>query len=196
MGAGDRTKKMMARELKTMCTSTPLRKITVSDIVAHCEINRGTFYYHFQDKQELINYVYHVDVTVPLRKQILKGPACWDTLTLISLELLYDSPEFYMQALQMDGPNKMASHIEKEVKENWQIISRLYVKLVFGDVPANYSYLYYISDYFACGAVSMLKNWILGGMKENPAQVAKLLDLASNEGLGRALDHLVKVSKP
>ncbi|MGN0575553.1 MAG: TetR/AcrR family transcriptional regulator C-terminal domain-containing protein [Ruminococcus sp.] len=34
----------------------PLSKITVSEIVADCKINRKTFYYHFEDIQDLLKW--------------------------------------------------------------------------------------------------------------------------------------------
>ncbi|WP_295208123.1 TetR family transcriptional regulator [Ruminococcus sp.] len=34
----------------------PLSKITVSEIVADCNINRKTFYYHFEDVQSLLKW--------------------------------------------------------------------------------------------------------------------------------------------
>lgn len=43
------TKKALAKSLKSLMNTTPLAKITVNDIVKQCEVNRRTFYYHFQD---------------------------------------------------------------------------------------------------------------------------------------------------
>lgn len=195
MSAADRTKRMIASELKKLCKTIPLRKITVKTIVESCEINRGTFYYHFTDKQDLINYVYHEDVTVPLRILFNRGVEKWNDLTLNSLRFMYDAKEFYMQAFQITGQNDIQSFILQEVKENWRIITRKYVEYYHGDVNTNYRYMYYISDYLATGAVSMMVNWVLSGMKEPPEEIAMLLDLGSNYGLMKALDYIVGLSK-
>lgn len=37
---------------------------------ARCKINRGTFYYHFRDIQDLINWIYHTEVILPARNMI------------------------------------------------------------------------------------------------------------------------------
>ena len=35
----------------------PLSKITVSEIIADCNVNRRTFYYHFDDIYALLKWV-------------------------------------------------------------------------------------------------------------------------------------------
>ena len=42
------TKILMAETLKKMIKDRPFSKITVQDIVGACNINRNTFYYHFE----------------------------------------------------------------------------------------------------------------------------------------------------
>ena len=51
------TKKMIAASLKQFMMHKPLSKITVSEIVADCGINRKTFYYHFEDIQDLLKWL-------------------------------------------------------------------------------------------------------------------------------------------
>ena len=51
------TKKLMADALKQAMRSKPFSKITVSEIIQACGINRKTFYYHFQDIYDLLKWV-------------------------------------------------------------------------------------------------------------------------------------------
>ncbi|MGN1087132.1 MAG: TetR/AcrR family transcriptional regulator C-terminal domain-containing protein [Porcipelethomonas sp.] len=50
------TKKTIAASLKKFMERKPLSKITVSEIVADCKVNRKTFYYHFDDIQSLLKW--------------------------------------------------------------------------------------------------------------------------------------------
>lgn len=52
--ASGRTKKLIAMSLKELCKTNPLRKITIRDIVEHCDINRSTFYYHLLINRTLL----------------------------------------------------------------------------------------------------------------------------------------------
>ena len=51
---------MLAAALKKCMTKAPLDKITVKDITDVCGVSRQTFYRHFQDKQDLVNWYFEV----------------------------------------------------------------------------------------------------------------------------------------
>ena len=50
------TKKMLSAALKNAMKNKPLSKITVSEIIQACGVNRKTFYYHFQDIYALLKW--------------------------------------------------------------------------------------------------------------------------------------------
>ncbi len=50
------TKKMLSSSLKKFMKEKSFSKITVSEIAADCNLNRKTFYYHFQDIQGLLKW--------------------------------------------------------------------------------------------------------------------------------------------
>ena len=52
-----KTKTMIAASLKKFMAKKALGKITVSEIVADCNINRKTFYYHFEDIYDLLKWM-------------------------------------------------------------------------------------------------------------------------------------------
>ena len=52
------TKKAIANSLKKAMRVKPLSKITVSEIIKDCGINRKTFYYHFEDIYALLKWMF------------------------------------------------------------------------------------------------------------------------------------------
>lgn len=56
------TKILMGEALKKLIKDRPFSKITVQDIVAECNINRNTFYYHFENNYDLLSFVYEQEV--------------------------------------------------------------------------------------------------------------------------------------
>ncbi len=56
------TKILMADTLKKLIKDRPFAKITVQDIVAACNINRNTFYYHFENNYDLLYFAYELEV--------------------------------------------------------------------------------------------------------------------------------------
>ena len=74
------TKKMFAASLKNFMEKKPLSKITVSEIVNDCGVNRKTFYYHFEDiyallkwmlEQEALEVIKQFDLLVDCREVVL-----------------------------------------------------------------------------------------------------------------------------
>lgn len=52
------TKRALADSLKRAMKSKPFSKITVSEIISDCGVNRKTFYYHFEDIYSLLKWMF------------------------------------------------------------------------------------------------------------------------------------------
>ena len=52
------TKKKLAESLKTHLKKKTFSKITVSEIITDCGVNRKTFYYHFENIYELLKWMF------------------------------------------------------------------------------------------------------------------------------------------
>ncbi len=50
------TKRALEQSLKNLLLQKPLTKITINDIAEDCGINRMTFYYHFKDIYDLVEW--------------------------------------------------------------------------------------------------------------------------------------------
>ena len=54
----DLTKKALAEALKNRLSKTTLKNITIKDLTDDCGLNRQTFYYHFSDIYELMEWIF------------------------------------------------------------------------------------------------------------------------------------------
>ena len=52
------TKRALATSLKELMLEQPFDKINVAQICARCNMNRKSFYYHFKDKYDLVNWIF------------------------------------------------------------------------------------------------------------------------------------------
>lgn len=52
------TKRVIAGSLKKLMRQKPFSKISVSEIIADCSVNRKTFYYHFEDIYALLKWIF------------------------------------------------------------------------------------------------------------------------------------------
>ena len=63
------TKRALEASLKELLRHKPLDKITVSDLTDHCGVNRMTFYYHFKDIYDLVEWCCEEDAARALAGQ-------------------------------------------------------------------------------------------------------------------------------
>lgn len=68
------TKRALEASLKKMLLQKPLNKITINDIAEDCGISRMTFYYHFKDIYDLVEWACVEDA-----KRALEGKKTCDT---------------------------------------------------------------------------------------------------------------------
>ena len=78
------TKRALEQSLKNLLLKKPLNKITITDITEDCGINRMTFYYHFQDIYDLVEWVCYEDA-----KKALENKKTHDTWQQGLTQLLY-----------------------------------------------------------------------------------------------------------
>ena len=57
------TKNALAVSMKKLMEKKPFSKISVGDICEDCGMNRKSFYYHFKDKYDLVNWIFDTEIT-------------------------------------------------------------------------------------------------------------------------------------
>jgi len=181
MKKNDYTKQQFAAALKELTQSVPLRSITIRAITEHCSLNRGTFYYHFYDKQELINWIYHTEITEPTRK-ILEGPPNdWHEISPYGLNLMFQNKSFYLQALKINGQNSLADYIKTEIEENYELMVKRFVEEYYPQAIG--LDMKFLCSFMANGAYAMLMKWAENGMQESPEIQAQLLDTIASRSM-------------
>ncbi len=62
------TKSALSASLKKFMAKKPLKKITVSEIITDCNVNRKTFYYHFEDIYDLLKWTLEQEAIEVVKK--------------------------------------------------------------------------------------------------------------------------------
>ncbi len=115
------TKRALVASLKDLLAEKPLDKITVTDLTEHCGVNRMTFYYHFKDIYDLVEWACIESAT-----RALAGQKTYDTWQQGFLQIL--------QAVQKDKVffTSVYHSISREHIENY--LYRLTYDLMIGVV--------------------------------------------------------------
>jgi probable dihydroxyacetone kinase regulator len=163
------TKKAIASSIKELMKKRELQKISVADIVENCGINRQTFYYHFKDKYDLVNWIYYNEVV----SAITKNPTYedWSGAVLDVLNIMNREKYFYINALNVTGQNAFQDYFFEATKgilvEIIEIIS-LEENIEEEDKD-------FIAEFYTYGLVGVTVQWARRGMKQSPEEIVQRL---------------------
>ncbi len=101
------TKKAFASALKELTTELPYSKITVGKICDKCDMNRTSFYYHFRDKYDLVNWIYDTEFVNKYVESDFHNE--WDAV-YSACDYFYNNRAFYSKVLEFNGQNSFADH--------------------------------------------------------------------------------------
>ena len=101
------TKNALAVSMKKLMEKKPFSKISVGDICEDCGMNRKSFYYHFRDKYDLVNWIFYVDFIERMDWSSCRNE--WDMLEALCSHF-YRERLFYQNALQVEGQNSFREY--------------------------------------------------------------------------------------
>lgn len=144
------TKRALAAALKELMEIKPFSKISVSDICEACDMNRKSFYYHFQDKYDLVNWIYYTECVTALKE---KGyHTDWKLLEDLCA-YFYANRSFYRKTLNVDGQNSFSEYFRDIIVT----IVSADMEEIFDRDDAFPFYVDFYTDAFLCA----IKRWLL-----------------------------------
>ncbi|MBQ9989645.1 MAG: dihydroxyacetone kinase transcriptional activator DhaS [Lachnospiraceae bacterium] len=156
------TKKALAAALKELMEEKPFEKISIGDICDRCEMNRKSFYYHFRDKYDLVNWIYDIEfIAIVSRKEY---PSLWDLLQDLCT-YFYENRGFYRKALRMEGQNSFSEHFRE------YLYPTLYACLE-GSIQEKEMLDFYIT-FFTDAYICAIERWLLKKEPESPKKLLK-----------------------
>lgn len=159
MAKPELTKQLLAATLKQLMEKIPLDKISVQAIVDACGLNRKTFYYHFQDKQALVCWIF--DREYASLTDLNQDNSIIDEL----IAHLYANKTFYVAALTSKAQNNLEEHMFKVVYDG--IAQKIRLILGTGRLGPTEKM---IANYFAHALMGSLTEWARESMKSSPAE--------------------------
>src|SRR5574344_1797284 len=107
------TKRALSQSLKKLLAEKPLDKITVTDIVTDCGVNRQTFYYHFQDLYDLVEWTCLEDADKALQDR--KTYSTWQEGFLSIFNLMKTDQAFIMNIYHSVSLDQLELYLYKLV---------------------------------------------------------------------------------
>ena len=97
--------------MKKLLLEKPLNKITINDITEDCGVNRMTFYYHFKDIYDLVDWILMEDAA-----KAMEGRQNFDTWTEAFLDILHqlrDNKALVLNVYRSVGREQVEQYLYK-----------------------------------------------------------------------------------
>lgn len=153
------TKLALSNALKELLEERSFEKISVSDICERCHMNRKSFYYHFKDKYDLVNWIFDTEFVevnqanaMYAQNESFAFDDRWKNIEIIC-DYFYENRSFYRRVLKVDGQNSFVSHFREFIRP----LFRLRVEALLGveDVPEM------VYDFVLDGVICVVERWLL-----------------------------------
>lgn len=157
------TKEALASALKSLLKEMPLSKISVKCITNYCNISRNTFYYHFKDKYELINWIFYSDMLQNVNS--FNDPEKLTASFVNVCKCLYTNRKFYLACFQYVGQNSLYEYLFDFYYELWKInIDVRYTECGFKLTEDELNLMAKLKSHALVGIIS---DWVRDGMHDN-----------------------------
>ena len=159
------TKKSLADAMKSLMAEKSFAKISISDICTRCSMNRQSFYYHFRDKYDLVNWIFYTELIDHL---CAHAPTSGWNLLLDVCSYFYANRSFYVNALQVTGQNSFTEYFADVMRA----IVQPYFEEIFSSDEANMDFYVQL---FTDACKSGICRWLTDQSNLPPEKFVKLV---------------------
>ena len=161
------TKRALAQALKQLMAQQPLEKISVGEICALCEMNRKSFYYHFKDKYDLVEWIFKSEFIAQIKD--IDPTDQWTFLRTLC-DYFYQERTFYIRALEVRGQNAFRDYFREFFYHSVEPFLALEKEPGHQDEVAVF-YSHFISD----AVLLAIIRWLTEGARLSPEEFVRLM---------------------
>lgn len=161
---------LLAESFKELTRKQSIEKITIKEITDKAGVIRPTFYNHFQDKYELLEWIIFTELLEPVEPLIQNGMVN-EALILLFTNIEREK-DFYTKASRLEGQNSFDSIAQTCV----QRVLLNVIKNTSAGKQQKYIWLTpeRIAEYYAQSMCYVVISWIKSGMSISAKELAEI----------------------
>ena len=175
------TKRALEASLKRLLLQKPLNKITINDITEDCGVNRMTFYYHFKDIYDLVDWILAEDAAKALENK--QNFETWTDAFLDILRQLQENKALVMNVYRSVSREQVEQYLYKQLDP----MLRDFIERKAAEISVQDADKQFIVDFYKYALVGMVLEWIRKDMKEDPVRMTDRLNVLLHGDFERAL---------
>lgn len=163
------TKRALEQSLKNLLLKKPLTKITVGDITDDCGINRMTFYYHFKDIYDLVEWSCLEDAKRALDEK--KTYDTWQQGLLQIFKAVQENKPFILNVYRCVHREQVEKYLQPLVNQPLlNVINEEAAGITVRDEDKQF-----IAQVYSYMFIGLMLDWIKDDMREDPQQIVEKL---------------------
>ncbi len=185
------TKQAMYHALKKLITTKSINKITIKDITDTCGLNRQTFYYHFKDIYDLLEWSFQEEFRF-IDSYLQKPEYTWEEIFAGSVK--YISQNKYICQCIVCGLAR-----DQLILSLHNSIYEIVRKIILHSLPQNQipeKYLDFTARFYTYALSNYLFDWVKNGMLETPEEVIDNFIFVVNHSLNGKSEANQELTRP
>lgn len=166
-----KTKKALRKSLFKLLEEKNISQITVTELALAADINRSTFYIYYDDVYDMMDKIQEEIYSILVRTLVFFSGDFGDLEEFTFyctkfLEFCKNNFELCRFVMRNDGNNQLADRLKKAIRE------------VIPDSAKNYDEQdprYYMTTFALSGMIAITLEWMNGGMKIPPEDMARFM---------------------
>lgn len=160
-----RTKTQLGQALKDLVSVKPLDKISIKEITDSCHMNRQTFYYHFEDIYDLMEWLLQKEAFSIITQH--QGSQLWERGVKDLFKYLHDNKAFCRNSIKALGNEYLYRFFYDDL---YQLVYRTIDDLRL-DIPISDDEIAFTAQYHVLSFASLLTAWISGVVEQEPEEL-------------------------
>lgn len=163
------TKQILAESLKKLMLHHSFEKITIKDITDAAGFIRPTFYNHFKDKYDLVEWIFTEEIIRP-GEQLFDVGLFREGICLM-LANMEKEKDFYVRAVKIQGQNSFREIVFHAFVT---LIQKVFAKRTpFPETVPHFFRPEILAEYYANAETFLLMKWLESGMPISAEEVEK-----------------------
>lgn len=183
------TKLALEASLKKLLLHKKIDKITINDLTADCGISRMSFYYHFKDIYDLVEWVCVEDGKRALQDK--KTYDTWQEGMLQVFEAVLENKPFILNVYSSVSREKIENYL---YKLTYSLIADVVEEKCVGSTLAEEDKAF-IAEFYKYGFVGIMLDWISRGMKNDYKQIVDRMSITLRGNIANSIHNFERVKK-
>lgn len=185
------TKNLIKEEFMKLLEEKSFNSITIAELSERCEINRNTFYYHYEDIYSLVKEILKDEIQKVDEK--FNSTFSWEKSLLTAASFLLENKKAAQNIFRSIDKKDTDLYIYKICEA---VMSKFVEnECITKNIKASEEDKALVIDFYRAALVGLLEKWILDGMKKSPDDFIYRVGELFEGNIGRSLRISEKLNK-